>query len=452
MLYQQFLHTVDTYPTINALYSEGHYYSYEALNNIVQQFSHFLENEQRHCFLIYCSKSVHNIAWQLACNKTQNIFMNADINTPLDRIEYMLSITNPKWILTDQEVDLSQFNYQLLTNIENKSLWFIPNHFDTKYNKDITHIYFSSGSTGKPKAILLNDKAIIEVVMQQSKMIELSINSRFAWLLSPSFDASLSDIYTTLLTGACLYICPFKMSQLKTLYTFFNAHAITHTDLSPSILSLLTPHLLPNLVGVIFGGEVAQEDTIKKWVGANINMFNAYGPTETTICSSLKKVDMAWTANNVGQPLNGVNYHLQLNNNQQYELHISGQHLAIGYDQKQLNDQKFYIKDDKRYYITGDLFSQNSEGDYLFMGRSDRQFKYNGVLISPEEIEHYCMQAGCREALCKLEDKLTLYFSGMTDIHLLKQFVSKKIPSNMLPQRWILLDSLTKNINGKVQL
>lgn len=452
MLYQQFLKTASALPQNNAIFYDYKYYSYDEILNIINHYSRYLEEYTHQCFLIYCSKSIHNIAWQLACNKTANIFINADINTPLSRIDHMLQVTEPTWILTDPDVNLTIYQYQVIEQINSAVLWKKIEPSSINFNQQVTHIYFSSGSTGIPKAILLNDFPIIDVVLAQADMINLNSNSCFAWLLSPSFDASLSDIYSTLLSGACLYICEFKMNQIKTLYQYFNDHNITHTDLSPSILAILKPHLLPTLKAVIFGGEIAKEDIIKEWHDHDINMFNAYGPTETTICSSLKKVDHYWTANNVGKPLKGVFYHLALNENNIHELHISGTHLAIGYDQSILNDLKFYMKDNIRYYITGDLFTIDNEGDYLFMGRVDRQFKYNGILISPEEIENYCMQAGCVEVLCKLEDKLTVYFSGNMDTNTIKDFVSKKIPSNMLPQKWVAVDSLTKNINGKVQL
>lgn len=463
MLYDIFKNVAKKYSHNNALFFEDDFLTYEEVIKKVEQYSVLIEQEKSYnnSFLIYCTKSFHSILWQLACNKTQTIFINADINTPIDRLSHIINTTTPAWILTDNNEDLSSLGYIKNHIIDNAILWYCLPVFNKslllqdKYKDSITHIYFSSGSTGKPKGILLNDKPISNVVIQQAKQISLTPSSKFAWLLSPSFDASLSDIYSTLLSGSCLYICNFKMNQLKTLYSYFNSHGITHSDLSPSVLNLLNPKLFSTLKSVIFGGEVANENVIKSWVKSGINMFNAYGPTETTICSSLKQVDQYWTSNNIGKPLDGVIYYIEnldQNSSIYSELYISGNHLALGYDQDVLNTKKFITNNNILYYKTGDLVSLNIDGDYLFQGRIDRQFKYNGILISPEEIENYCLQAGCSEVLCKLEEKITLYYSGAINYDQLKKNLTSKLPSSMIPQKWIQMDNLKKNINGKIQL
>lgn len=464
ILYEAFNNVAKQFPNNHALFCNGLFLTYAQTLDKIEQYSQLLNNasnSEKNALFIYCKKSFHNILWQLTANKLGHVFVNADINTPIDRVAYMLEVTSPQWIITDNGVDIANLGYHPVLNIDNIFLW-------SKINKDnklltlenqckgvLTHIYFSSGSTGKPKAILLNDQPIIGVVKQQAKQISLTATSKFAWLLSPSFDASLSDIYTTLLSGGCLYICNFKMSQIKTLRAYFKDHGITHSDLSPSILPLLEPKHFPDLKAIIFGGEVANEKVIHSWLHSGIHMYNAYGPTEATICSSLKTVDCQWTANNIGQPLNDVFYHMmpiEAENKIQHELYISGSYLALGYDQEILTNNKFITNNNMRYYKTGDLVSKNEKGDYLFMGRVDRQFKYNGILISPEEIENYCFQSGCLEVLCKLEDKITVYYSGNVSTQYLKQQLLLKLPSSMIPQKWIKKEALTKNINGKVQL
>lgn len=462
ILYQSFNNTAKKFPTNTALVCNGNSLTYSETLVKIEEYSQFLSIEittNKNGLLIYCKKSFHNVLWQLIANKLGHVFINADINTPLERVAYMLEITTPKWIITEHDIDMSNLGYQKIHTVDDVILW-IKISNDNRLNDlqkqcegMLTHIYFSSGSTGKPKAILLNDEPIIGVVKQQAEQIYLTSKSKFAWLLSPSFDASLSDIYSTLLSGACLHICTFKMSQIKTLYKYFKEHEITHSDLSPSVLSLIDPNRLPDLKSVIFGGEVANEKVIHSWFNNGINMYNAYGPTEATICSSLKTVDNSWTANNIGQPLNAVFYHMfptAVEN--QFELYISGSYLALGYDQPKLTESKFITIDNIRYYKTGDLVKRNEHGDYLFLGRADRQFKYNGVLISPEEIENYCFQSGCLEVLCKLEDKITLYYSGNITQEYLKEQLALKLPSSMIPQKWVQKEQLVKNINGKIQL
>ena len=276
-------------------------------------------------------------------------------------------------------------------------------------------------------------------------MINITSDSNFAWLLSPSFDASLSDIYSTLFSGATLHICSFTQNKTKTLLEYFNTNRITHSDISPSVLPLLEPTAFTSLEAVIFGGEVGNEDIIQKWA-SYINMFNAYGPTEATICSSFRKVDQSWTADNIGKPLKGVEYIISDDN----ELHIAGSHVCIGYNQDILNN-KFYFIGDKKLYKTGDLVKKHND-EYFFLGRKDRQFKNNGVLISPEEIEKSLLKLGCKESLCKKEDKFILFYVGDFSISDIRKHLLDSFNKNMIPSIIKQVPSLPKNINGKIKI
>lgn len=176
-------------------------------------------------------------------------------------------------------------------------------------------------------------------------------------------------------------------------------------------------------------------------------MFNAYGPTETTICSSLKKVDDTWTANNIGNPLLHNKFYISSKN----ELYISGPNLCIGYLNEKLNIEKFFIKNGIRFYKTGDLVEYKNN-EYYFLGRIDRQFKHNGVLISPEEIEYNAKLAGCIEAQCKKTDTFILLYQGQLTEKDLRSFLEKKLTQQMIPNLLIKVDSFETNLNGKIKI
>jgi acyl-coenzyme A synthetase/AMP-(fatty) acid ligase len=456
MLYNKFLTIAEQYPHNTALSYQEHTWSYSQSIKEINFLSTILNHSKKSSILIFCDKNPYIIFFQLACNKSQHIFMHLDIATPFNRVLNNMEEHNPYWVFNNTDIDFSLYGYDLIYSISYGKLWQLKTYKPNNYPLKTTHIYFSSGSTGVPKSILLNDEALVSVVMQQAKIFNIDSQSRFAWLLSPAFDASLSDIYTTILSGGCLYICDFPMTKIKTLIDFFNEYQITHTDLSPTILNLIKPHSLPFLKNIVFGGEIAKTDTIMTWFNAGKNMFNAYGPTETTICSSVKMVNDFWQSNNIGIPLIGVNYALSENFPNLFshsgELIISGNHICLGYTNNFLNDKKFFIYNNIIYYKTGDLVKKTLNNEYLFLGRIDRQFKYHGVLICPEEIEYQALQASCLEAVCKLEEKITLYYSGPLDSKQLQIFLSEHLPSNMLPQKLVKMTNLIKNTNGKIQL
>lgn len=449
-LYSQFKKNSNLYPNNIAIIFNNKKYTYLDCEKTIEELSNSFNVFKNKAIIIYIKKSEYSVLLQLAINKSGNVFVMVDENTPLLRLLEIVNQVNPKWIITDKnKTSLNNIEeYHLVSNNINPDLiCYEPHHHKEPnlYNNEVTHLFFSSGSTGKPKGILLNDKPVVSVTLQQAQLIHFNDKSSFAWLLSPGFDASLSDIYLTLFSGGTLHICDFPQTKIKQLMTYFNNNKITHSDLSPAILHLINPKNLPYLHTIIFGGEIANEKVIHSFSKLK-HMYNAYGPTETTICSSMKKVDDKWTSNNVGKPLNKVLYKITENK----ELHIGGEHLSIGYNINSLNEEKFYIENGITYYKTGDLFSINMNGDYLYLGRLDRQFKYNGILISPEEIENIFIRLGCSKALCKLEDKINLYYVGNITSEDLRKKINDILPINMIPHNFIKVDNFNYNINGKM--
>lgn len=442
-MYSLFKKIVQKYPENIAIVNEYNRYNYLEFDRLINDCKSELNTEHK-SVLIYLNRSEYLIAFQLAVNATKNVFTCLDIETPIDRVNKIINQLNVTWIISTE--DFSRLGYSKKSSNENYTVWYKEKQ--KSYAKNISHIYFSSGSTGEPKGILLKSRPLINVVRQQAKIIGINQNKSFGWLLSPSFDASLSDIYVTLLSGAALHICNFKQSKIKSLIHYFKVNKITHSDISPVILPYLNVDEL-SLEAIIFGGEIANEEIVKN-LSKKIKLYNAYGPTETTICSSMKEVNNQWQKENIGNPLKGVNYTI-LNN----ELMISGNHLAVGYlnnkltkVNNKLTKDKFYYNEGVRYYKTGDLV-EFKNNEYYYKGRVDRQFKHNGILIAPEEVENILINMGCIQAKCKNENNYELYYYGNFEIKEIQNELKKKLNTNMIPNKIIKLNEIITNINGK---
>lgn len=440
-----------------ALVGPGVAYTYgEALARI-DQLSLHLMGAKREAVLIIGPKGCDTVLWQLACNQKGKVFIPCDIATPPARVTSIVTRTCPGWIVADVDRDFADAGYQLVGEAGRNCVW--RRDGGREYDPRVSHLIFSSGSTGEPKAILLPDAPVVEVVRAQAAHLDLGPGARFAWLLSPSFDASLSDIYATLLVGATLHVCGFGFSSLKTLHAYFAEHRITHTDLPPSVLHLLDPEDFPHMRAVVFGGELASEASVRAWTAKGTKLFNAYGPTEATICSSLRQVDRSWSATNIGRPLPGVEYLLRLGEeirgggaNERGELIIAGGHLALGYDSAQMTAQRFFVAEGRRCYRTGDLVEIDAQGEHHFLGRVDRQMKHHGVLLCPEEVEMLAQRAGCVEARVRLEDKrLVLHYAGPVTPAELKNALSAGLHPSAVPHRYCQFDALPKSITGKTQ-
>lgn len=395
--------------------------------------------------IIYLKKGIDLIIWQLVANKNNLPFVNIEEDVRLNQIlekhyHYFLikdedDFKEPKLNEAKEEF---HFNITYSFNNEVKPNNILP---FTKY------IVFSSGSTGTPKQIMLNDKGVVDVVLEQAKILEIK---NFLWLLNSAFDASLSDIYATLLTGETLFITKVKPNEIKKVCSIIEKYNITHTDLPPVTLPLFLKyknnHVLKNMK-IIVGGELVNQEIFKELKDKlNIVFYNAYGPSENTICTHLDLMDeskriSSYFSEDVYQQiikqnndlnddnydeilnniklfnlsLNGFGYallkHIK-NNVEVFELFISG-NVMNGYDNEELNKQRLLFLYDENNFIqkvfrTGDLVSikNNHKGYYLsYEGRKDRQFKYNGKLISPEELENIAMLCGAMNAKVKFENK-----------------------------------------------
>jgi nonribosomal peptide synthetase DhbF len=457
-LYEAFAAAAFAQPGAPAIVSrEGRLTYMQALAR-VSTLSDELTGAKRNAALIIGTKSADVVLWQLACNKADKVFIPCDDATPAARLADIVTRTRPRWILSNGTRDFVDLGYAETGRVGNLRMWKTADF--REYADEVSHIIFSSGSTGAPKAILLPAAPVVAVVREQARMLGIGPGARFAWMLSPSFDASLSDIYSTLLSGAELHICNFSMRSVKTLQAYFKQYGITHSDLSPSLLPLLSPAALPDLRALIFGGELAKESVVFEWVKAGKRLFNAYGPTEATICTSLREVTLGWTATDIGLPLPGVSYVIKEGetlrpgrSGDKGELYIGGRHLAVGYDDAAQTAQRFLSEGGAPYYKSGDVVEVDAQGHYHFKGRVDRQMKHHGVLLCPEEMETQALRAGATEALLQMEDeRLVLHYAGDVAEADLKAVLKDNLLTWVLPHRYVQHASLPKNLAGKIQL
>ena len=440
-LYTEFEHIVDLYPESIALVHKSDEITYKELLKKVLDYSKLI-NTKRQGVLLVLPKSIDLIAWQLAASHSTNIFCTIDVLNPENRVNHILNQFQPHWVIAKSNPDA--LHYKLAFESESFALWENTSS-PTTYPEPASHVFFSSGSTGAPKGILLSIEGAVKVVKAQAITTGLKNGKKFAWFLSPGFDASMSDIYSSLLSGAELHICDFPQTKTKTLQNYLKTNKITHTDLSPAILPLLDFKELIYLESIVFGGEVGSEQVIRA-LSEKIKLFNAYGPTEASICTSFKEVSSSWSSIDIGIPWDFVDYRLSENS----ELLISGSVLALSYLDPKLNN-RFFELNNTRYYKTGDIVEFNNE-TYLYKGRLDRQFKKNGVLISPEEIEAVALKLGCILAKCENKEGFVLYYDGIMSEKELRAELAVHLPLFMVPAKISKTQSIEINVNGKSQL
>jgi amino acid adenylation domain-containing protein/thioester reductase-like protein len=336
----------------------------------------------------------------------------------------------------------------------------------------LAYAYWTSGSTGRPKGVAVEHRGLPAVVDQQIAACGLGPGQRVLFVLAIGFDASLLDVCTTLLSGACLCI-ESALGQpgptADTIMSLLHARAITYVDIPPSLLAVLDPAgAPPSLRAVLIGGEACAVETVRAW-SSRVRLVNAYGPTEATICTSMCICTPDWDRPLLGAPLDGVIYRVvdddlhEVAEGQPGQLAIGGVQVARGYiAQLELEARRFVSIAGTRHFLSGDRVVREPGGTYRFLGRVDRQLKIRGQLVAPEEVEAALAEhAGVARAhvLARAHGGRTRLLAFVTrragaglapdDLRL---HLARRLPAWMLPQSVEILDVLPETATGKIDV
>ena len=343
---------------------------------------------------------------------------------------------------------------------------------------DLAYVIYTSGSTGKPKGVMIEHGGLVNLALAQIDFFCLFPESRVLQFASFSFDASVSEITTTLLAGACLYLVPNdKLMDPAYLTPFMVEQQISHVTLPPSFLSTLSVTALPCLKTLVVAGEPCPIELVNQWAD-NLRFINGYGPTEATVGASMAVCSPGMVAPPIGRPIANTRiyildkHHHPLPPGIPGELCIAGMGLARGYlNRPGLTAEKFITVDlfgkTERIYKTGDLARWLPNGNLDYLGRMDHQVKLRGFRIELGEIEALLRRhPGVNDVLATLyqdvdNKQLTVYLTteqtsdGSTESlprlkDSLKELISANLPNYMMPSHFIVLDHLPLTPNGKI--
>jgi amino acid adenylation domain-containing protein/thioester reductase-like protein len=260
---------------------------------------------------------------------------------------------------------------------------------------DAAYIIYTSGSTGRPKGTLIGHDAYVNSVLGTGETIGLTSQDRSLLFASPSFDVSLLDIGLPLAFGAAL--CPVSYEVLSSpnrFRAFLDELDVTVVDITPTYLRLFDGAALPSLRILVTGGEAPFPADVETYAGRCL-YFNAYGPTENTISSTMGRLRPGQGNLSSGRPLPNTSVHICDPEGNSVppgvlgELWLGGTGLACGYlGRPDLTAAAFIETARGRRYRSGDLGRWCATGEIEILGRIDDQVKLNGIRIELGEIEH----------------------------------------------------------------
>ncbi len=460
---------------------------YRRLNEKSNQLAHLLQARGVQPGDLVClmtGRTVELMIGLLAILKTGAAYLPLDPTYPPERTKYILKDAGASLLLTTKE--LENLVDSGIQSISIDTLEYRPgqthNPLPAGSPNHLIYVIYTSGSTGNPKGVMIEHRALNNFIEGIINIIPFPETARVLSLTTISFDIFGLETLLPLSQGARVVL-----GTLDEQYTVEAAaqvivqQEITILQLTPSRLSIMLQQddfvgAIKRLDYLLVGGEAFPEQVLERTREAMTGkIYNMYGPTETTIWSTVKDVGKGQELN-IGKPIANTRVYI-LGRNRQLQpigvfgdLWIAGDGLARGYTNKPgLTSEKFIVNpyDTSTYlYGTGDLARWLPDGNIQFMGRKDHQVKIRGFRIELGEIE-YSLQKHrlVHKAVVNTAEidaphgtelhlvgyvVLTAAAGGTFDSSELRSFLTGELPDYMVPYYFVVLDEIPLTPNGKI--
>jgi len=431
-------------------------------------------------------RSVDFVVAALAVVKAGGVYVPVDVGYPASRAEFMMSDARVRCVVTTVATRMSvDFAATEVVLDDPKTADEIAGYAEDAVRDADRHgpllpdhaayVIYTSGSTGLPKGVVVTHRSVANLAQAQADLLDLGPGKRRLQFASVSFDASVSELWTTLLSGAALVVADgSRLVPGRALVELVTGRGVTHVTLPPSLLSAVEAGGgLPDLVTLVVAGEACPPAVVARW-SRNRRMFNAYGPTEATVAATVS--DPLTGAGNppIGRPIANVRAYVldEMLREQPVgkpgELYLAGAGLARGYAGRAALTAQRFVADPfgalgDRMYRTGDVVRRLADGQLEFQGRADTQVKIRGVRVELGEVEAALLGLPGVEQVVVLvhgegvDRRLVAYVvAGVgadaegLDASLLRRRMAAEVPDHLVPSVFVVLDSLPLTVNGKV--
>ncbi|WP_231595047.1 surfactin non-ribosomal peptide synthetase SrfAA, partial [Bacillus sp. JFL15] len=436
---------------------------------------------------VLLGRSDRVIAAILGILKAGGAYVPIDPDFPADRIQYILEDSGAKAVLTEAGIQAPETNAEQIDFDEAVQYETAADDVCTQSDR-LAYIIYTSGTTGRPKGVMIEHRQVHHLVQSlQQEIYQCGEQTLRMALLAPfHFDASVKQIFASLLLGQTLYIVPkTTVTNGSSLLDYYRQNRIEATDGTPAHLQMMVA--AGDVSGIelrhmLIGGEglsaaVAEQlMTLFHQSGKAPRLTNVYGPTETCVDASVHEVSQDNGMNQqaayvpIGKPLGNARLYI-LDKHKRLqpdgtagELYIAGDGVGRGYlNLPDLTAEKFLqdpFNESGRMYRTGDMARWLPDGTIEYIGREDDQVKVRGYRIELGEIETVLRKApGAAEAvvLARPDQQGSLDVCAYivqekgTEFHPAeyREYVSKHLPDYMVPAYFTKTDKIPLTPSGK---
>ena len=450
--------------------------TYAELNSKANQLAHLLRARglaPGDLAGICLKKSWQSMLAILAILKTGAAYLPIDPDYPKQRIDYIAENSGIDLLLSAKDLaaiwqDFSVPVIDVLATAADVANYGNHNLELAVHAQDLAYVIYTSGSTGNPKGVMIEHASAVNLRQAQARQFGVAAGDRVLQFAPQAFDAAASEWLMALLSGGTLVVPSSAVSgDLDLLADCIRQQRVSVATLPPAVLAVLEPQTVSGLTTVISAGETCTREICNRWSPGR-RFFNAYGPTENAVCSTIYECAQ-WEERD--PPIGRV-----MDNQQAYildaelcplplgvpgELCMAGVGLARGYlNNPQLTKQSFIQVPwtTQHLYRTGDIVKFDETGDIHYLGRRDNQVKIRGYRIELGEVEYQLRNIPeVSEAICVVREEnghkqLYAFVIGNENLaeETLNRVMSQRVPGYMVPARFFVLDEYPITSNGKI--
>lgn len=482
-IHELFEQQAELTPDAIAVVSESNSLSYRELNQRSNQVAHLLLQRglPREALVALCTeRSLAMVAALLGVLKASGAYVFLDPRLPDERISSLLADSKPAAIITDVRSLRPQFGPDAIVLdapqevvIENPA----GNPRTGVTPNNLAYVMYTSGSTGTPKGVAVEHRSVVNLLSSMKREPGLSSNDVLLAVTTLSFDIAGLEIFLPLIVGARLVLAGAKDVndgiRLKQLVHDFGATVMQATPASWHLL-IEAGWLGSRNLKILCGGEALSAELANELVRRSASVWNVYGPTETTIWSSIYRLTgKEEDTIPIGHPISNTvifvvdGYGNPAPLNVRGEIYIGGEGVARGYlNRPELTAQRFVSnwldpQQSALLYRTGDWGRWNRNGQLEYLGRTDTQVKMRGMRIELAAIESVlCRHPQVQQAVVTLkgedeQQKLSAFVvvkNTNKDLAAeeLRRYLRSKLPEQMLPAEFWQVEKIPVWPNGKI--